>query len=464
MDCSALPNTMLPTHGYRPFWALQNWWDPGADPHMLNTADPYQLQLRAATNFVDQMAGNSGHNLTRGDFEAIDGDAFPLATYHECPQSPMCRQTWIRFGDYRSTVAQCHQENPSFDGFGGNGFGNNVETHPGAGAVLGPYTNTHIINARPHQGSYGWVQTVTKVGGMTYIYKVTDYNESGNTYDYKRQGLDVWVGHRAVREVSSAGFDYAAHDDVSYAYTYCRSYKANDCLTGSAANDVYVNVPKAALAPAEFPFGSGYRCLGQFGFDLDDICVSITPSHGNHIVQYPMDSAHHDGFGLGSRRIVNPFSGPKSLESSNVNTNELPDGSWSSSNAYVGATQGMLAYKLPPYTGISAVNRVSWIPVSVQVTSAPPGTDNVIVEFGYDPNFHCSSRQEVCIANASTLQSGNSVFSYATSDSYSGLSCVSGCTVVIPALSQRVMWYQIDYRNASGQTILTRKAEPLVTP
>ena len=124
----------------------------------------------------------------------------------------------------------------------------------------------------------------------------------------------------------------------------------------------------------------------------------------------------------------------------------------------------MLAYKLPPYTGISAVNRVSWIPVSVQVTSAPPGTENVIVEFGYDPNFQCSSRQEVCIANASTLQSGNSVFSYATSDSYSGLSCVSGCTVVIPALSQRVMWYQIDYRSASGQTILTRKAEPLVTP
>src|SRR5260370_39884948 len=104
------------------------------------------------------MAGNSGHNLARGDFEAIDGDAFPLATYHECPQSPMGRQTWIRFGDYRSTVAQCHQENPSFDGFGGYGFWNKIQKDPGAGAVLGPYTNTTNSHARPPQGVYCWGQ------------------------------------------------------------------------------------------------------------------------------------------------------------------------------------------------------------------------------------------------------------------------------------------------------------------
>jgi hypothetical protein len=169
-----------------------------------------------------------------------------------------------------------------------------------------------------------------------------------------------------------------------------------------------------------------------------------------------MDSAHHDGFGLGSRRIANPFTAPKELEGTNLNTNELPDGSWTLISQFL--------LKLPPYPGRSAVNRVSWIPVPVKVTSVPPGTDNVIVKFGYGPNFYCSSRQEVCVANASTIQPGSSVFSYATSDSYSGVSCASGCTVAIPALSQRVMWYQIDYRNASGQTILTRKAEPLVTP
>lgn len=464
MKCSAIPNTMiLSPHAQEPFYASENWWDYAADPHMLNTADRYQQQLSAATNMVDQMAGESGHNAGRRSFTAIDGRALPLSTYNDCPQYLMGAARWVRYGDYKSALAQCHQYNPSFDGFGGAGFGNNLETHPAAGTVVGTETNTHIIDVRPHQNSAGWQQTVAKVGGRTYLYKVTGYNENGNTYDYKRQGVDVWSGHKATRDVSSSSLTIAAHDDPTYAYTYFRVYKADEYVTGSLPNDVYVNVPKAAQAPVGFPFGSGYRCLGAFGqvSDLDDICVSIAPAHGNHIVQYEMNSTHHDGFGLGSRRIANPFTAPKELEFTNLNTNELPDGSWT---AVAQLGQPMFLFKLPPYPGRSAVNRVSWIPVPVQITSVPPGTDNVIVEFGYDPNFNCSSRREVCVANASSIQSGSSVFSFATSDSYSGLSCASGCTVSIPALSQRVMWYQIDYRNASGQTILTRKEEPLVTP
>ena len=463
LECTSIPNTMMSTHARVPYYSTQVWWEYGADPHMLNTADQYQQQLTTATNFIDNMGGDSSHNAGRGDFTAIDGDALPAAG-RECPLPAMGRASWIRYGDFRSNIAQCHQYNPAFDGFGGNGFGNEVETHPSAGAVTGIQANTHIIDTRPHQSSVGWMQTVSKVGGRAFIYKVTDYAESGNLYDYKRQGLTVFSGRRIVRDVSAAGFDYAAHDDSSYFYTYCRAYKTDDCLTGAAANDVYLNIPKAAQAPIGFPFGPGYRCLGAFLPDPDDICVSITPSHGNHIVQYLMDAAHHDGFGLGSRRIAIPFVGPKVLEGSNMNGNELPDGSWEVSDAYLAPIHSLFLFKLPPYPGQSAVNRVSWIPVPVKITGVPPGTDNVIVEFGYDPNFYCSSRREVCVANASTIQPGSSVFSYTASDSYTGLPCASGCTVAIPARSQRVLWYQIDYRNASGQSILTRKAEPLVTP
>ena len=455
--CSSIPNTMLPDHPHIPYYDTVNMWDYAADPHMLNTADRYQQQLITATNFVDQMLGESSHNAYRGDFTVLDGRALPTAG-RSCPQPTMGTARWIRYGDYKSDTAQCHQNNPAFDGFGGTGFGNDLETHPAAGATVGTEKNTHIIDGRPHQFSAGWQQTVAKVGGRTYLYKVTGYNENGNTYDYKRQGVDVWSGHKATRDVSSSSLTIAAHDDPTYAYTYFRVYKANEYVTGSLPNDVYVNVPKAAQAPAGFPFGSGYRCLGSAGqvSDLDDVCVSIAPAHGNYIAQYEMNSTHHDGFGLGSRRIANPFTAPKELEFTNLNTNELPDGTWTAISQFL--------FKLPPYPGRTAVNRVSWIPVPVRVTSVPPGTDNVIVEFGYDPNFYCSSRREVCIANASSIQSGSSAFSFATSDSYSGLSCASGCTVAIPALSQRVMWYQIDYRNASGQTILTRKEEPLVTP
>jgi hypothetical protein len=463
MSCTSIPMTMLTTHGRYPYYSTQVFWEYGPDPHMLNTADQYQQQLPGATNFIDEIGGESSHNAGRGDWTAIDGLALPTSNY-ECPLPAMGRGSWVRYGDFRSNKAQCHQYNPAFDGVGGSGNGNAVETHPSAGATTGLLANTHIIDTRPHQDSIGWAETVTKVGGLSFIYKVTGYAESGNVYDYKRQGVTVMSGRRTVRDVSAAGFDYAAHDDSGYSYTYCRAYKTDDCLIGSAVNDVYLNVPKAAQAPIGFPAGSGYRCLGAALPDPDDICVASTPSHGNFIVQYIMDAYHHDGFGLGSRRIAIPFVAPKTLEGSNMNGNELPDGSWEVNDGFLSPVFSLLLFKLPPYPGASAVNRVSWIPVPVKITSVPAGTDNVIVEFGYDPNFFCSSRREVCVANASTIQSGNSVYSYEISDSYSGLSCASGCTVAIPARSQRVMWYQIDYRNASGQTILSRKAEPLVTP
>jgi hypothetical protein len=100
----------------------------------------------------------------------------------------------------------------------------------------------------------------------------------------------------------------------------------------------------------------------------------------------------------------------------------------------------------------------------VKLTSVPAGTNNVIVEFGYNPSFFCSTRQEVCVANAAAIQTGNSVYSYATSDAPAGLACASGCTVTIPALSQRVMWYRVKYRNAGSAVIKTGDTQVVATP
>ena len=94
----------------------------------------------------------------------------------------------------------------------------------------------------------------------------------------------------------------------------------------------------------------------------------------------------------------------------------------------------------------------------------PAGFNTAYVRFGYTPNFYCSSRQEACIANAATVQSGSSVFSYETSDSYSGLACATGCTVTIPALSQRVLWYQWVFRNTSTGGMQTGPVELMTTP
>ena len=119
--------------------------------------------------------------------------------------------------------------------------------------------------------------------------------------------------------------------------------------------------------------------------------------------------------------------------------------------------------KIPPYPGPQrGINHGSWIPIPLTINSVPPGTNNVVVEFGYNPNLRCTTRQEACVANAAGITS--TIYSYASSDTYSGLSCASGCTPVIPALSQRIMWYRIKYRNASNTVIRTGDVQTMATP
>src|SRR6185369_9027006 len=157
--------------------------------------------------------------------------------------------------------------------------------------------------------------------------KATAYNEFGNTYDYKRQKANVWIGNHIGNDVSSATYVLSSHDTSGDAYNYCRAFKTNDCVSGSAANDVYVNIPKFAAPPDNWPYGSGtYRCLG-FGqvmaHHADDLCVSIEPIHADQLLQYASDAAHSDPSGTGQRRLGVPFSLPKMLNGTNLTQNLL---------------------------------------------------------------------------------------------------------------------------------------------
>jgi hypothetical protein len=98
----------------------------------------------------------------------------------------------------------------------------------------------------------------------------------------------------------------------------------------------------------------------------------------------------------------------------------------------------------------------------VKIANVPVGTTNVLVEFGYNPSLYCTTRQEICVANAASITP--TVYSFAISDTYSGLTCASGCTPVIPALSQRVMWYRVKYRNSGNAVIKVGDIQTMATP
>jgi hypothetical protein len=93
--------------------------------------------------------------------------------------------------------------------------------------------------------------------------------------------------------------------------------------------------------------------------------------------------------------------------------------------------------------------------------------NDAIVEFGYAENgdpgsFYCTSRRESCVAVSGAV-SPSIPFSYEQSETYSGAACSAGCTVAIPALSQRVLYYRWKYRNALGQ-VITDPIQAVVTP
>jgi hypothetical protein len=42
--------------------------------------------------------------------------------------------------------------------------------------------------------------------------------------------------------------------------------------------------------------------------------------------------------------------------------------------------------------------------------------------------------------------------------------CASGCTIAVPAISQRMLYYQVKYRDAANNTVASGKLEIVAIP
>jgi hypothetical protein len=89
-------------------------------------------------------------------------------------------------------------------------------------------------------------------------------------------------------------------------------------------------------------------------------------------------------------------------------------------------------------------------------------TDNVVVEFGYGPEFRCNSSRGVCLTASPTVDE-TAPFAF-ESESPAGVPCASACTVTIPQLPLRVLYYRAKYRAAGGASIATGGTQIAVSP
>ncbi len=108
----------------------------------------------------------------------------------------------------------------------------------------------------------------------------------------------------------------------------------------------------------------------------------------------------------------------------------------------------------PTFSRSDSVNGADFTPVVLQVsTPAGLGVTNAMVEFGYGDNGNpssgpfCTPRQEICVKGN---QTGNTYhFETSQSGAYSGQPCSNGCSVTVPAISGRTLYYRIKYLNGT---------------
>lgn len=154
------------------------------------------------------------------------------------------------------------------------------------------------------------------------------------------------------------------------------------------------------------------------------------------------DYTKDDPLGNHFRRITMGLTGP-AAQYQYTSPHMTPDGRFAIVRAgYVGGVRAdPLLFRMPPPPAEDSVDRSTFIPVPV---SLPTGSGYARVRFGYVENgtaaqYFCTSRQEACLTDASVAP-----FAFEQSDTLTPTDCRAGCTINVPALSGRVVYYRVE--------------------
>ncbi len=413
-------------------------WNYRRDPYGTNTSGT------TVTNDPVTVGGHSylGGGIPSPAATVISGGATYNLGATLCPQSQGGSCDQVRLG-YMSTALQSTVTavalDPPFAGHFGIGSPNQVDTHPG------PCFSGWCMDARPMEGGVTMAvgqtnQPFTQATGQ--LWKI-----SGAQLILNRKFLSTmaYVGRNALVDVSGPFSLLSGGPQDSY--KYCYAFIAGECQPGSAAGDVYVNAPYVSYPYCYYPG------IAQQDDDTNAICIGDLGAYTGNIAQ--LGYTQHDVIGAGIRRLGPNYS-RWNQQDTYWNSDVTPSGLLMASRVrwLDGIRNEDLMTVLPPYPVPDGVARDSFL--AVPVTINPPaglGVQSAIVEFGYAENGGpCTSRQEACVAATSTINPAQP-FYFENTENYSGLPCAKNCVITIPALSQRVLYYDIKYLDALGNTL-----------
>jgi len=379
------------------------------------------------------------------------------------------------------------QIGPTFAGtIGLTGFNEVAQDHPSWSQDNAPDSEKKwFLDARPLSGPGGTVADLAAlVSGQ--LYKFPSTTADGDTLTFvggsvaasglvsrKIQATMAFCGTQPLIDISSASTGNTIAADSSSSYQYCVARKAGECRTGSARGDIYMN---CAFVNPRRNYSETIGCNNIFTENGlgSDLCINNPGMHLNGIAQIGYQDVV-DATGKNQRTLTHGLIRYR-LNNVNENVRTTPDGAqlMFEGVALNGSEYQILSAKMLPYPPVDSVNRTTFVPMAVQLK--PPNgisVDNATIKFGYAENgaagqFYCTSRHEACLAVAATVPADPFKFPSDSPDGtvkgLTGLSCASGCSIVIPALSQRVVYYQVLYRDSGNNVVAQTAMQAAITP
>jgi hypothetical protein len=275
----------------------------------------------------------------------------------------------------------------------------------------------------------------TLVSGTSNVWK---FGAPTVPMNFKTQPVVAYAGGYLLQDVSSPATGNVITDVKPW--QYCVVYVAGECQTGSAVGEVYLSVPFV---------GGAYA--GNIGYCNSNTvqrlmpCATTLAANAAQIVQSRDDVP--DPNALNWRRLGFGLMGPgRQYEFSTAVPD--PSGSWAvfACNWCDGVRNELLMAKLPPLPSDAEQpgNDFQLVTVNFGPNS---NLNSARVRFGYAENghpslFYCTTRHESC----STTTDSSMPFAY-ESEGPGWQSCSAGCTIQVPALPGRVLYYAIDRRN-----------------
>jgi hypothetical protein len=318
-----------------------------------------------------------------------------------------------------------------FSGKTGLSGTNFIQSHAGWDGVAGSFTD--MAPLAPASGGFFtlWPQPgVVNVAGS--LYKIPAAN-AFIAHDKRRRASAVWSGMYNFQDVSgTSGISGSALDR----FRYCSiDYVGATCgQANEAPGDVFMNIPQATI---DGNSGGAYDLNRANAVPLGQEPLAVLQYYFNNLSKMSLEN-----LGRWERRITTGFArynGQDTYSNAKVlfNSNLLI---FNCATPNLQRIQDVCVGRLPADPPVTTVARNDFLQIPIPVDGRAQYAE---IQFGYAENggpdqFFCTSRQEAC----NTSSPAGVPYNW-EGEMRSLQSCNQGCTIRIPAIPGRLVYYRL---------------------